>query len=232
MFNFQLIIIILLLILFILLLKKKMEGFNNDIPKIIHQTAPADKTKWNDIWFKCQESWKKHFPDFEYKMWTDEDLDQLIKNDFLWFYEIYEKYDKNIKRIDIARYFILHKYGGIYADMDYICFKNFYDLLPKDKVSIAISRFPENEYMQNALMISPKEHPFWMNVIKKATERYNTNYNNGFVLDATGPRLIDSTYEENKDYVNPLPVKLYNAPMKDIGNDENYASHYSTLSWG
>lgn len=232
MFNFQLIIIILLFILFFLLLKKNMEGFDNDIPKIIHQTAPADKTKWNDIWFKCQESWKKYFPDFEYKMWTDEDLDNLIKNDFLWFYEIYKNYDKNIKRIDIARYFILHKYGGIYADMDYMCFKNFYDLLPKDKVSISESNFPENEYMQNALMISPKEHPFWMNVIKKATERYNINYNNGNILDATGPRLIDSTYEENTDYVNPLPVQLYNAPIEEIGNDKIYASHYNTFSWG
>ncbi len=99
-------------------------------------------------------------------MWTDEDLDNLIKNDFPYFYDIYKGYDVNIKRIDMARYFILYKYGGIYADMDYICFKNFYNLMPQDKVSISESDWQENEYMQNALMISPKEHPFWLDVIK------------------------------------------------------------------
>ena len=223
--------ILIILIVIVFFITKKREGFESGIPKIIHQTAPADKNKWPEVWFKCQISWKEKFPDFEYKMWTDDDLDSLIKNDFAYFYDIYKNYDVNIKRIDIARYFILYKYGGIYADMDYICFKNFYDLLPKDKVSISESPWRENEYLQNALMISPKESPFWMKVIEKATIRFNENYNNGDVLDVTGPRLISDTYQENKELVNPLSDKLYNRPFETIGSDEVFATHYSTGSW-
>ena len=105
------------------------ETFSERIPKIIHQTAPADKSTHPLTWTKCHESWKREFPESTYKhiMWTDEDLDILIKNDFPWFYSYYINYPKNIERIDIARYFILYKHGGIYADMDFYCNKNFFN---------------------------------------------------------------------------------------------------------
>jgi mannosyltransferase OCH1-like enzyme len=115
----------------------------NNIPKIIHQTAPRDKSKWKEEWHSCQQTWKDLFPESEYKhvMWNDDDLENLISNDFPWYYDIYKSYKKNIQRIDIARYFILYKYGGIYADMDYMCMKNFYDTLPSNKVSISESPY-------------------------------------------------------------------------------------------
>ena len=118
------------------------------IPKIIHQTAPADKSKWNPEWYRCQETWKKYFPEPEYKhiLWDDDDLANFIKSEYPTYYDIYTSYDKNIKRIDMARYFILYKYGGIYADMDYMCFKNFYDLVPNNKISIIC---PEIENLIN-----------------------------------------------------------------------------------
>jgi len=164
-------------------------------------------------------------------MWTDEDLDNLIKNDFPYFYDIYKGYDVNIKRIDMARYFILYKYGGIYADMDYICFKNFYNLMPQDKVSISESDWQENEYLQNALMISPKEHPFWLSVIKNATIRYNKNDNdNDNVLYNTGPILVSDTYYENTNLVNPLPQKIY-CNNSETHDDSIIATHYGTFTW-
>jgi len=200
------------------------------IPKIIHQTAPADKSKWHEIWRKCQKKWKELFPapKYEYKMWTDEDLDGLMKNDFPEYYDMYKGYDQNIKRFDIARYFILYKYGGIYADMDYICFKNFYDLMPSDKVSISESPYKHNEHLQNALMVSPKEHPFWIKVIEKATTRAGPGVD---VLEATGPVLVSDTYEENKDDVNVLPIDLYNPHKKLPENEKHITRHYGTAVW-
>ena len=206
------------------------DNFSQIIPKIIHQTAPADKNKWHEIWSTCQQSWKTQFPapKYEYKMWTDEDLNDLMKNDFPEYYDMYKGYDHNIKRVDIARYFILYKHGGIYADMDYKCFKNFYDQLPSDKVSISESPYKENEHLQNALMISPKEHPFWIKVIEKATKRSGPGVD---ILKATGPVLVSDTYEENKHWVNVLPVDLYN-PHKDSPENEEYiAQHYGTSVW-
>lgn len=207
------------------------------IPKIIHQTAPSDTKKWHPVWYSCQKSWKKYFPTYQYMMWTDEDLNNLIKTDFPEYLEMFQGYDQNIKRVDIARYFILHKYGGIYADMDYECFQNFENLIPQNKVSISESPYIQNEYLQNALMISPKGHPFWSKVIEKGKSRAgttsnNNNYkNNNSVLYQTGPQLVSDVYFENTSMVNVLPKDLWNPDKALPFNSKLICRHLGTYSW-
>jgi len=229
--------ILLLVLLFALLsfFVPMKSNYNEGIPKIIHQTAMADKTKWNPIWEKCQQSWKDKFPDFEYRMWHDEDLDEFMKTNYPDFYQnVYSKYDKNIKKIDAARYFILYEFGGMYADMDFECKKNFWDQIPQDKVSIAESATQGEQY-QNALMITPKSNPFWLDVI----EQLKKNKDIPDPIYATGPFIIiDSTKRFD---INPLDKKLYSV----IGgrdtiyfsskitepSDDVYCIHHGTCSW-
>ena len=46
------------------------------IPKIIHQLAPADKSKWHPVWTICSESWKNVYPsNFQHIIWSDENAD-------------------------------------------------------------------------------------------------------------------------------------------------------------
>lgn len=213
---FVLLLVIVVVVVFFLLGQK--------IPKIIHQTAPTNKT-WPESWIKCQESWKTLHPDFEYRFWSDEDIDQYMKKSYPDFYHnVYTKYDKHIKRVDAVRYFILRDYGGIYADMDFMCLKRFFEELPSNKVSISMSNH-ENELYQNALMISPKGHPFWDKVIATMTERANTVED---IFDATGPRLIDSCVAMDASSVNTLSLDTYNP----IRVDENTrAVHLETGTW-
>ena len=210
-------LILFISLLIYLIFKNKSTYDEPGIPKIIHQTAPADKSKWNPIWEKCQQSWKEKFPDFEYRMWTDEDLEQLIKNDFPWFYKTFKGYDDNVKRFDSARYFILYKFGGIYADMDYECIENFWDQIPKYKVSIAGCAHTDVGY-ENALMVSPKEHPFWELVFSQLFR-----FKNEIVFKATGPQLIDSAAEQYS--INKLDRKQYSA------SGSKYAVHHQTGEW-
>lgn len=205
-------LVALLLILIILNLFIPLKSQFDDIPKIIHQTAMADESKWNPVWKKCQQTWKDKFPDFEYRMWTDEDLENIIKTKYEWFYETYKAYDVNIKRIDVARYFILHEHGGIYADMDYECINNFWDQLDKNKVSIAS--------FENALMVSPKHDTIWLNVFAKLKSRMNKH-----TIDATGPVLIHEVKNEYPGSIDELPDSDY----KSQGG--KYAIHHGTGSW-
>lgn len=241
--NKKIIIVGIILLIGVLVLVRIIykEGFENEsnkdvsvgIPKIIHQTAPADKAKWHKDWYECQESWKKEFPDFEYKMWTDEDNLKLIETDYPWFLETYKSYEKNIMRVDMIRYFILDKYGGIYADMDYKCIKNFLNELPQDKVAISESPFP-TEYLQNALMCSPKKHPFWMKVINEGKRRWDKKENAHHVLYISGPELISKVYEDNKTEVNVLPIRNYNPDKnsEEFKNENNvFTKHLCTASW-
>ena len=203
------------------------------IPHIIHQTAPKDKTKWPKIWYECQQSWKNHYPHFKYMMWDDDALDHLIKNDFSDFYPIYKSYSKNIQRFDIARYFILYKYGGIYADMDYMCLKPFFNKIPHTKLSISESPWKETEYIQNALMISPKKHAFWKLVITEAIRRYQSTTDDHGILYSTGPVLLTDVYNKHKSKVNVLPYKQYNPSRTatTVMAPDVVAFHYHTKTW-
>jgi len=240
----QWVVAIALVIVLCLVATTIRSSFEPGIPKIIHQTAPSDKSKWHPIWHDCQKSWKEKFPDYEYKMWTDEDLDELIRTKYSWFYPTYQGYDLKIKRIDAARYFMLYEHGGVYADMDFECVNNFEHLLQQDKVSIAESPWkngPSGETHQNALMVSPKGHPFW----EKVFELLDKHKNNKDVLFTTGPRIIMEALQDDASVVS-LPYQTfapqhtkeftssYEAGRKTIDppSDPNiFTRHHSTSVW-
>jgi mannosyltransferase OCH1-like enzyme len=216
-------ILLLLILLFALLsfFVPMKSNYNKGIPKIIHQSAMADKTKWHKIWKRCQKSWQEKFPDFEYKMWHDEDLDEFMKTNYPDFYQnVYLKYDINIKRFDSARYFILYHFGGMYADMDFECIENFWEHIPQDKVSIVETPIPHygGKY-ENALMIGPKGDPFWKKIMDKLPDRSNKH-----VFEATGPSLITEVINE-PNVINPLVHEDYS----DL--TAKFTRHYWTGSW-
>ena len=218
----------------------------NYIPKIIHQTA--ENPPYNDIWDRCQKSWLKIFTKkkgFEYKMWKDEDLENLVKNDFPQFLDIWEKYPYKINKIDIARYMILYKYGGIYADMDCYCFKDFYNILDMNRPNI-ISGVPIDgdlskgwgdpnkgyEIIQNSLMASPKKHKFWLDALNLSKKLVNSGIKltKDNVKEITGPILISKLYDKN---INKLPVKNFRiGPFNShFYNEDTYVLHIQTGLW-
>lgn len=202
------------------------------IPHIIHQTAPADKSKWSPIWEKCQNSVMEHFTGFIYKMWDDDELEQLISTKYPWFLQQYLSYPSTIMRVDAARYFILDTYGGIYIDMDMEIYKNFYAQLSQDKVSVVESSYRETEKHQNSLMASPPRHPFWNEVFRELMSTFD--YYKKSVLDATGPRMLDRVIERTGIPVYVLPALHYNPRPSSITYKDTanlYSRHYYTAVW-
>lgn len=200
------------------------------IPKIIHQSGPEDKNKWPPSWIIYQQSWKDKFPDFEYKFWNDEDIENLILTKYNWFYNTYKNYDENIKRIDASRYFILHQYGGLYTDMDYECVNNFWNKIDQDVVSFAESGELSVSPIENALMISPEKDPFWEFVFFRLIENEQKH-----VFEATGPIFVDMCAKQyiaitNREikYLNRYQYSLKN--MKNLVYNK-YAIHHQTGVW-
>ena len=98
-------------------------------PKHIHQT-------WKDHnipekWKKSSEACKRLNPDYKYTLWTDQDLDNFIAKEYSWFIETFRSYPYPIQRVDVARYFILHKFGGMYIDLDITCLEPFDSIIKK-----------------------------------------------------------------------------------------------------
>lgn len=217
------------------------------VPKIIHQTAPADRGRWHPIWSLCQPTWQKHFPDYEYKFWNDVDIEAFMRTRFPSFYPSFMGFRYQIHRVDAFRYFLLYDVGGIYADMDYECVKPFSHLLPPGKVSIAENmHFPDR--FQNALMASPPRHPFWLHVFEELLKNYTKQMDASLfrsVLNSTGPGMLECAWQgAPAEYLNPLPKNQFSFFEKEVSalclgrnslepitDPSVYAAHYCTIVW-
>ena len=87
-----------------------------EIPRIIHQTwmtsqLPSHYAPWVTSWMKKNPTW-------QYWLWTDDDARQLAGRYHKQYVAMYDGYTRNINRADAMRYFVLDKYGGVYADID------------------------------------------------------------------------------------------------------------------
>jgi hypothetical protein len=158
------------------------------LPKIIHQQWKTEDIPMG-LFKNVNSEWKSLYPEPEYQhiLWTDTKMRALIEERFPWFLSIYDNYSTNIQRADASRYFILYTYGGIYADLDYEPFVNFWRDIPADRVSLIESPYYFNEQVQNSLMASPKEDPFWNITFDLLQERHESKD----ILYSTGPVLVD-----------------------------------------
>ena len=244
------IIIIILIVIYLIIIKILCENFidlknipknygddikdinispETGVPKIIHHICPKDFRKWHHKWFFCYESWIKIFPADKYTHmhWFDDELEEIIDNDgFEWFLPIFRAYDVHIKRIDMVRPFILYTYGGVFADMDIEVYKDFFDQLSPDKVSIVESPYKGNEEISNCLMASPPKHNFWLLIIDRCYQ-----YRDKYTLLATGPQLISEIYRENSQIVHVLPDILFNPAPWFAENKDIYTKHFNTVMW-
>lgn len=67
------------------------------------------------------QTWIDKNPDFEIKLWTEENIWELINQ------KQFDSINEYCWKSDIARYEILYKYGWIYCDIDSVCFEPLWD---------------------------------------------------------------------------------------------------------
>ena len=88
------------------------------IPKIIHQIWIGDGVPQELRAF--QESWKRIHPDWEYHLWTQEDIPKLnLQNK-----ELIDQSTNPGEISDMMRLEIIYKFGGVYIDMDFECLQS------------------------------------------------------------------------------------------------------------
>ena len=96
------------------------EANTKGVPKFIHQTwkdenVPAEYTEYIRSWLKIH-------PDWTYFLWTDRDNLALLESHYPAYVPVYNGYRnwaRRVQKADFIRYFILHKYGGVYVDLDF-----------------------------------------------------------------------------------------------------------------
>lgn len=170
------------------------------IPRVIHQT-------WRDReippGFRAfQESWTRHHPGWEYRLWTDSDLRRLVCERYPWFLSIYDDYAEPIERVDAARYFVMHCFGGVYVDLDFECLRPIDELLHGQELIVGLEPQAHlykpvvkahglDRVVGNAFLASRPGHRFWEHLFQ---ELVGARHRSG-PLEVTGPFLLTRALE-------------------------------------
>lgn len=167
------------------------------IEKIIHQVWGGAAMPYKLRIFA--ETWRRHNPDWTYKLWSQADMDDLVKRTFPELHDFYCTLPFDIQRWDLIRYLILYAEGGIYVDADIECFRPisplldgkelFFGLEPPEHICIVNGK--RQRAVCNAFMGSVKGHPVWKFIVRKVQEAVNSHtYKYNVVLNTTGPQMI------------------------------------------
>jgi len=179
------------------------------IPKIIHQTW-----KTRDIPLKCQkwvDSWKEKNPDWEHRLWTDEDNRNLVKQYFPKFLKIYDSYSRPIYRADFARYCIVYIHGGVYADLDFECLKSLESLIENDKCFFGLEpkeHWNGKNVVCNALFGSVPRNPLFVHFMREIYKR-TMSMPYAVAPTLTGPKMITNVIKKLK----PSDTNIYASPV-------------------
>jgi hypothetical protein len=114
--------------------------------------------------------------------------------------------------------------------MDYCCLQNFFREIPKTKVCIVESPYKKWENLQNSLLASPPNNPFWLELVNTSAIYKSKGVKDTMLL--TGPQLVDTVYNTYLDkgsfYV--MPYDKYNPRMEDAEKNI-YTIHLLTNTW-
>ena len=168
--------------------------------KKIHQLSKTTDLK--DFEINSQELLKKHNPTYKYKLWTDDDLEILVKENHP---ELYKEWDnlKGIHKADLGRYLVLFLEGGFYCDTDFYVSQPFENLKLEEKIYMAPST-PDFLFMKegvtNYFIYTPPEEQFFLDLIDESLIRIKTYNNNnaGYISSTSGKIMIESVLKTKK----------------------------------
>jgi mannosyltransferase OCH1-like enzyme len=116
-------------------------------------------------------TWREQHPAWGYTLWDDEAIESFgLRNR-----ELYDRAEELVPadavgqyRADIARYEILYRRGGVYADMDTTCQKPIDPLIVPGKMTVGWE--VQNRFIGNTVIYAPKGHPALREIIEKLPE--------------------------------------------------------------
>ena len=145
------------------------------IPRRIHQTYKTENIV--SIYKEYILTWLRHHPSWEYWFWSDADIRALVRDRYFEYLPLFDSYKFNLQRADVGRYFILHHYGGVYVDMDFVSRHPLDDyirqhscILTPEPFEQSILLYSQHQVVTNAIMAVVPGHEFFETVIRGLQE--------------------------------------------------------------
>lgn len=221
------------------------------IPKKIHQIWLGGTPP--DYLWQFQKTWQRLHPDWEYKLWRDED----VKNMTIHNQELFDAAINYGQKADILRYHILYEIGGLYVDCDFRCLQKFDILHHCYDFYSGLSNCGDVEIANGLIGVRP-HHPILKHCIDtlaqskdllKGISKDDPNYMKkafGAVISQTGPGFFSKCFIEiapqTEDTVIVFPCSFF-YPLPNTARNlngtqseqfikpESFAIHYWACSW-
>ena len=129
------------------------------VPYFVHQThETASDVDRSSVCCASRKSWRSYLDRIskgtgQYVLWSATDRDHFMKLEHPDIYDIWRILPLNVMKVDVWRYAVLHRYGGIYADIDLTVKDNAPDLFSEDGL---VCGTENSEHYCNWLLSAPE----------------------------------------------------------------------------
>jgi len=168
-----------------------------NIPKTIHQIWLGSKLP--EAFYRFSKTWKKLHPNWNYKLWHDNNLPKLIN------YDLFKSKTNYGERSDILRYEIIYLYGGLYVDIDFQCLKNIEPFFKHTNLIVDQCGLNGKKYKFTAgggIFAAVPKHAFLKQTIKELPRfRHHSS-----IPKRTGPYFFNKMF---KSYIKQYPNTSY-----------------------
>jgi inositol phosphorylceramide mannosyltransferase catalytic subunit len=156
------------------------------IPRNMHHVllGPLSKDPPED-WLAARNSCVTLHPEWSHHyFWTDENAETFFEQHYPWFQTTWESYPSIVQRADALRYFVLHKFGGVFLDMDLFC-RN-----PLDPLIAHLEAVTPHQHKRPAqggmYILAESGHPHML----LAPKANPVGVSNGFIVSSRGHPLL------------------------------------------
>jgi hypothetical protein len=194
------------------------------IPHTIHRVW-LGKRSMGERELRFGNTFARHNPGWEMRLWTDEDLPSLDIGQ-----TERERSRSSSELSNLVRYEVLHRFGGIYVDTDFECLR---PLTPILRGIDAFTAIESPGRVGVAILGSVAGHPLFARAARLSRQTLGTGAHSA---DANGPYLFSLILEQGHD------IAIFGAPVfYPYGWDEQvepgasfpdaYAVHHWAKSW-
>lgn len=208
--------------------------------RILHLTAKTRNLSWEEAYLLKKN--KKVLQNWEIRFHDDNDNEDMVKKFFPQYLEKYTTISKGVAKADVARVMYMYLWGGVYADTDYIWYKDPSEVDEFSTYNVIIPLSREKESVDglrygNAVFLSAPKQQIWLDFLAYIFESTElSNLAESRIEKVTGPEgftaFLNGIGIENIDWKYD---KVWSAPRNVFHPQKKMAAsigrHYCWASW-
>ena len=208
------------------------------IPKIIHYCW-FGRGERPELVQTCIASWHTHMPDWQLKLWSEENFDIASAPQYVQEAYATKKY---AFVSDYVRLWALEREGGLYMDVDFEVYKSFDDLM-EQYAAFAGYEGSKNSPVMMGVLAAEAHHPWIQGMLNTYADRkfvkedgsLDMTPNTGYFYDwITKQGFVADGVEKDWNGVHIMPVECFCPGLttgENLRCERTYCEHKGLHSW-